>query len=74
MCPDLALDASGVRVDAGQALKETLDDVRKRRLTYDSAQGTAASPSREVCAVKEVRFGRAFTGTALPMAVVCRHS
>ena len=59
-----ALCASVVGSAAGQALKETLDDVRKRRLTYDNARGTTASPSREVCAVKEVRCGRS-TRTAL---------
>ena len=64
MRPAPGLCASGVRLDAGQALKETLDDVRKRRLTYDSAQGTAASPSREVCAVKEVRLGTVTTHSA----------
>lgn len=56
MRPAPALCASVFRLDAGQALKETLDDVRKRRLTYDNARGPTASPSREVCAVKEVRF------------------
>ena len=35
-------------------MKETLDDVRNRRLTYDSVHGSPRSASKEVCAVKEV--------------------
>lgn len=37
-------------------MKETLDDVKHRRLSYDSAHGSPRSASKEVCAVKEVRL------------------
>ena len=37
-------------------MKETLDDVKHRRLSYDSVHGSPRSASKEVCAVKEVRL------------------
>lgn len=39
-------------------MKETLDDVKHRRLSYDSVHGSPRSASKEVCAVKEVRLYR----------------
>ena len=39
----------------GQEVKEKLNNVRNRRFSYDGAQGSPRSASKEVCAVKEVR-------------------